>query len=420
MELQLVSSAKPEEITEKPSVSLQESVEYLRNHPDSELAVEIIESWLLSENNEYRSLDLESALRGISSSDLVRKMAIERLIDGFARNNGKVLADINETNRAYRKRLDEIERIRKAKPLGKIFRRVLLALKDAFHALTDNVADISQRIDSVSAQIAVLEAELRSGEIKKLQTNKDANDIMIQVSAERRRILESAHQQATEITTEALAKAQRIIAEEREKNEALVLSRRRELYDAYQKIAILENRQFELLQKTPELANQANLNQYKEEIALVSDLWRHRGRRPNQSLSGIQKGVIEILHVLTNLSHIEKLEGPLQARMVALKLAGLLHAPYWDILSSIDSKIFLLLAEGELTYESAIATYGKIWGLDHRTSIDPLYISKITMMEFLDNKDLHSQIDKLVDNLSDEEKQIDQEIPSITISMFLD
>ncbi len=225
-------------------MNIEEFKEWLKHHPDSELAIELLESWLLDENNHYGCIDLTKELARIKSQDLIKHLAIERLVECYLQANGKVMADMTSACEAYKQRMTQIERVNKAKAWKRPFIKLGTALKTVF---TQSVDAIIRELEQALIELSLIRSEIHDLEKTKIASAKEANDILLKAQQECQNMYEKVRVETYTMRQEGTATIERA----RQQSASEITDLRKEVLRLQNEVSLLESARAEVLKEDP-------------------------------------------------------------------------------------------------------------------------------------------------------------------------
>ena len=198
------------ELAEPDAAKFQQ---YLRSHLTSDLVLQVLEECLLQENSTYNPIDFQQALKELQQRDSGRYQMLKLLLEGYATKEGQVMLDPKMVSASYKQRMKELEFLRSMGRFKRFAYRFFQALEGLFTEKNETEA-IKEAIQ-ITGEVQMARDELAVIELKKSQTQRDADKILTEASSQQRAILETANREATEHNERIYRESREAIARER-------------------------------------------------------------------------------------------------------------------------------------------------------------------------------------------------------------
>ena len=215
--------------------------DYLKKHLTSDVVLSVLEECLLEENATYNPINFEQALQDLQQRDAGRYQMLKVLLEGFVMKEGLVMLDPKLVTASYKQRMAQLEVLKSMKP----FRRFLFRMGQAVSGLMSEKSETEaiQEAIQITGEVQIARDELAVLELKKAQAVKEAINIQIQTSDERRQKLEDADRATEKIYQEGRA----AVASERTEANRYLNAVYAQLEDRRQELAILNHERAQLL-----------------------------------------------------------------------------------------------------------------------------------------------------------------------------
>lgn len=189
--------------------------QYLRENLTSDLVIQVLEECLIEENSSYAALNFEQAIRDLQSRDGGRYYLMKALLEGFATKEGLVLLDPKLVTDSYKQRKQQLDLLKSMSRFRRFFYRLSQALISLLNEKGETEA--IQEAIQITGEVKIAKDELALLEVKKSQTNFEANQILTDASDKAYKILQTANDTALRHSDELLKEARASIERERGK-----------------------------------------------------------------------------------------------------------------------------------------------------------------------------------------------------------